>query len=67
MTVNDEILSVLSQMTPERQKQVLEYAKNLTEISDDEWWRLYGAQRFEGAFDADEPDYTSQDCKVLRP
>jgi hypothetical protein len=63
MTVRQKVDELLSGMSEEQQRLVLELARFLSLQSEHDGWRRAAREQFAKAYGADEPEYTEADLK----
>ena len=64
LTLKSRIDEVLSRLSEERLRQVLEFASQLTEEEERQQWQELGQRALNRAYGPDEPEYTEADFKV---
>ena len=63
MTTRNKLNQLLSELSEERLRQVLEYTEFLSSKDEDEAWRSFGLERAALLYEGDDSDYTVDDIK----
>ena len=63
MTIRQRLDEVLTEMSEERLKQILEYAEFLTERDEYDAWHAFGRGQLARLYEGEESDYTLADIK----
>jgi hypothetical protein len=63
MTIRQRLDEVLTEMSDERLKQILDYAEFLTERDEYEAWHAFGRSQLARLYEGEDSDYTLADIK----
>jgi hypothetical protein len=63
MELKQAIERVLEELSEDRLREVLDFAKYIARKRDDEEWQSFGLDQFARAYGPDEPEYTEADIK----